>query len=110
MNGFGRGSLTAEALELYMARYRVLWKMRLPSSSGWKMAVNGVSIPVMPTPRQVQRCRLQPMERTDPTWVATDNDEWWIDLIETCRNEEMHRLDGLIEPQMQWSKADRHLF
>jgi hypothetical protein len=50
MNGFGRVSLTiAEALELYMARYPVLPKMRLPSG-GWKIAVNSVNIPVMPTP------------------------------------------------------------
>lgn len=45
-NGFGRGSFTvAEAWALYHTRYPVPPDMRLPSSGGWRMAVNKICVP-----------------------------------------------------------------
>jgi hypothetical protein len=47
VNGFGRGSLTvAKAWALYCARYPVPPDMRVPSGGGWRMAVNGIGVPV----------------------------------------------------------------
>lgn len=84
-NGFGHGNLTvAEAWALYRAGYPVLPDMRLLSSGGWRMAVNGVG--VRPPPQGTEHwrdaiktrwARLIAEERADPTWAPTGNDDWW---------------------------------
>jgi hypothetical protein len=50
MNGFDRGSLAvAEAWQLYRSRYSVPPDLSLPNIGGWKMDINGISIPPAPT-------------------------------------------------------------
>jgi hypothetical protein len=59
--------------------------MRLPSSGGWKMAVNGIGVPPPPKPKtdqwrdaiKARRAQLTAEERRDPTWAVNDNDAWW---------------------------------
>jgi hypothetical protein len=68
---------------LYRTRYPVPTDMRLPNSGGWRMAVNGVSVPppaAAGTERwrdaiRTQRARLSTEERADPTWAPTGNDD-----------------------------------
>jgi hypothetical protein len=75
-NNFGRGSLTVkEAWALYRPGYPVPPDMRLPSSGGWKMAVNGIGVPLPPSPGierwmdaiRPRRSALDADERVDPT-------------------------------------------
>jgi hypothetical protein len=56
--------------------------MRLPSSDGWKMAVNGIGVPPPPKPGTDQwrdaiksrRAQLTAEEQLDPTWAVNNND------------------------------------
>ena len=75
-NGFDRGSLTvAEVWALYHVGYPIPPDMRLPSSGGWRMAVNGIGIPPPPSPGtecwrdsiRARRSALTADERADPT-------------------------------------------
>ena len=104
-NGFGRGSLTVpQAWALYRAGYPVPPDMRLPSSGGWRMAVNGIGVPPplslgMERWRDAIRARrsaLNAVERSDPTWAATGNDSWWIAYFQAQYDMEMHNTTGLV--------------
>jgi hypothetical protein len=65
----------AEAWAMYRAGYPVPPDMRLPSNSGWKMAVNSVGVPTPPREGaerwkkmiRARRARLTAEERADPT-------------------------------------------
>jgi hypothetical protein len=78
----------AEACALYRTGYPVPPDMRLPSSGGWRMAVNGVGVPPpsQGTERwrdaiRTPRARLTAEEQADPTWGPTGNDDWWADYF-----------------------------
>ncbi|KAK1681808.1 hypothetical protein QYE76_042656 [Lolium multiflorum] len=118
-NGFGRGSLTvAEAWALYHARYPVPPDMRLPSSGGWKMAVNGIGIPPPPKPGtdqwrdgiKARRAQLTAEERLDPTWAANNNDAWWKTYFKAKYDVEMYSTHGLVGGPNSWNKDGRALF
>ena len=118
-NGFGRGSLTVgEAWAIYDARYPVPPDMRLPSGGAWKMAPNGIGVPLPPTP-DTQRWRdeikayrrgLEPQERADPTWRATNNDAWWWDVFNQRYQTEVNSTVGLIGPATLYNKEGRTRF
>ncbi|XP_051229939.1 uncharacterized protein [Lolium perenne] len=120
MNAFGRGSLTVlEAWALYHAGYPVPPDMRLPSSGGgWKMAVNGIG--VLPPPKsgteqwrdgiKAQRVQFTSEERADPTWVAKDNNDWWVTYFKAKYDVEMHITTGLIGGPSSWNRDGRTLF
>jgi hypothetical protein len=82
VNGFGRGSLTVvEAWAMYHTRYPIPPDMHLPTSSGWRMAINGIVVPPPPGTEKwrdairAQRMCFRAEERADPTWAPTSNDE-----------------------------------
>jgi hypothetical protein len=118
-NGFGRGSLTVkEAWALYHARYPVPPDMRLPSSGGWKMAMNGIGIPPPPTPGterwkdaiRAQRAELTDQEQADPTWAAKNNDDGWATYFKAKYDVEMRSTTGLIGGPNSWKREGRALF
>ncbi|KAK1616134.1 hypothetical protein QYE76_021651 [Lolium multiflorum] len=118
-NGFRRCSLTvAEAWALYHTRYPVPLDMRLPSSSGWKMVVNGIGVPPPPKPGtdqwrdgiKARRAQLSAEERLDPTWAANNNDDWWKAYFKAKYDVEMHNNDGLVGGTNSWNKDGRALF
>jgi hypothetical protein len=118
-NGFGRGSLTVpEAWALYHARYPVPPDMRLPSSGGWKMAVNGIGVPPPPKPGtdqgrdaiKARRAQLAAEERLDPTWAVDDNDAWWTTYFKAKYDVEMYSTDNLVGGPNNWNKDGRALF
>jgi hypothetical protein len=57
--------------------------MHLPSSGGWKMAMNGIGVPPPPKPGtdqwrdiiKARRAQLTAKERAGLTWVANNNDD-----------------------------------
>jgi hypothetical protein len=70
--------------------------MRLPSSGGWRIAVNSVGVPPpQGTNRwrgtiRTRRARLTDEERADPTWEPTGNDAWWADYFHAQNETEMY--------------------
>jgi hypothetical protein len=82
------------------------------------MDVNGIGIPLTPTPRidhwldetRDQRHRLRQDKRINPTWGSTDNDSWWVDFYNVRRYEELHNTEGLIGPLTLWNKDGRAHF
>jgi hypothetical protein len=115
-NGFGRGSLTVkEAWALYHTGYPVPPDMRLPSSGGWKIVVNGIDIPPPGTERwkdaiRARRDQLDADERADPTWAAKNNDAWWATYFKAKYDMEMHSTTGLIGGPNSWNREGRLLF
>ncbi|KAK1605607.1 hypothetical protein QYE76_029280 [Lolium multiflorum] len=90
--------------------------MRLPSSSGWKMAMNGIGVPP-PKPGtdqwrddiKARRAQLTADKRLDPTWTA-NNDDWWKTYFKAKYDVEMHITHGLVGGPNSWNKDSRALF
>ncbi|KAK1696766.1 hypothetical protein QYE76_013463 [Lolium multiflorum] len=113
-----RGSLTvAEAWALYRAGYPVPPDMRLPSSGGWRMAVNGIGVPPPPpgTDRwrdaiRARRSGLTADERADMTWAANGNDAWWVAYFQAQYDMEMNNTASLVGRRNTWNREGRLRF